>query len=71
MLAARRPRLAAQRLPPLVYVALLLVVASAVATGNAGTGYRYRTHILLALTAAASVLLVNDRTKASESKEGN
>jgi hypothetical protein len=68
LLAARRPRLAVQRLPPLLYVALLLVVASALATGNAGTGFRYRTHVLFVLTAAASVLLVNDRM---ERKEGN
>ena len=71
VLAARRPRLAVQRLPPLLYVALLLVVAYALATGNAGTGFRYRMHVLLPLAAAASVLLVNDRTKAPERKEGN
>jgi hypothetical protein len=55
VLVVRHP----QRLPcvgPLAYVAVCLTVAYAATTGNAGTGFRYRTHVLVVLAACASVL---------------
>ena len=34
------------RAGPLVYVGMALLIAYALSVGNAGTGFRYRTHIL-------------------------
>jgi hypothetical protein len=56
VLGAARLRVAAARLPPLLYMLVLLTVAYALSTGNAGTGFRYRTHLLVALTATVVTL---------------
>ena len=55
-LVLRRPRTAFPRVAPLVYVAICITIAYAVTTGNAGTGFRYRTHVLIPLAACVSVL---------------
>ena len=55
-LVLRRPRTAFPRVAPLVYVAICITIAYAVTTGNAGTGFRYRTHVVIALAACVSVL---------------
>jgi hypothetical protein len=59
-LVLRRPREALPRLAPLLYVAVATTLGYAIATGNAGTGFRYRTHLLVALAACVSVLVVRD-----------
>lgn len=56
VLGAVRLRLAAAQLPPLLYMLVLLTVAYALSTGNAGTGFRYRTHLLAGLTATVVTL---------------
>src|SRR3954447_3193064 len=55
-LVLRRPRESFPKVAPLVYVAICLTVTYAVSTGNAGTGFRYRTHLLMAVAACVSVL---------------
>jgi hypothetical protein len=55
-LIVRRPRDALEVFP-LFYVLLGLVAAYALSTGNAGTGFRYRTHILVVLIAVLCSLL--------------
>ena len=42
---ARNGRTVMQRAGPLVYPALFMLVAYALSAGNAGTAYRYRTHV--------------------------
>jgi hypothetical protein len=52
-------REAVRRAPPLIYVVICVTVGYALTTGNAGTGFRYRTHVLL-LTATLAAVLVSD-----------
>jgi hypothetical protein len=52
-----RPRLAVQRLPPLAYAFVAVLVVYAMTSGNAGTGYRHRTHVLFFALAMIAVLL--------------
>jgi hypothetical protein len=42
----RQGRLVMQRAGPLIYPALFMLVAYALSAGNAGTAYRYRTHLV-------------------------
>lgn len=56
LLVSVRFRQTLRRAPPFVYVALFLVVAFALATGNAGTGFRYRTHVVALLIGVGAVL---------------
>jgi hypothetical protein len=56
-LVGRRPREAIQRVAPLLYVLAALVVTYALSTANAGTGFRYRTHVLAIVIAIVSTLL--------------
>jgi hypothetical protein len=65
-LAVSRGRLALRRLPPFLYVLVPVTLMYALATGNAGTGFRYRTHILVVLTAAFAAL-TTDRDGKSQS----
>lgn len=51
-----RFRQALLRAPPLAYLVVSLVVAFGLATGNAGTGFRYRTHVVAVLIGLAAVL---------------
>jgi len=57
ILVIRRPRVALDRVVPMLYVFGALLVAYALSAGNAGTGYRYHSHlvVLLAATFAAVV----------------
>jgi hypothetical protein len=57
LLVARRPRDAFTRLAPFFYVLIAVVGAYALSTGNAGTGFRYRTHVLMVLIGVGCALL--------------
>ncbi|MEA2396634.1 MAG: hypothetical protein QOK25_190 [Thermoleophilaceae bacterium] len=57
VLAIARRRVLVTRAPPLVYMFLAVTVAYALSTGNAGTGFRYRTHVLVAVCALVCVLM--------------
>jgi hypothetical protein len=57
ILLLRQPRDALRRLAPLLYVLAAVVVAYALSTGNAGTGFRYRTHVLAILLVVSCALL--------------
>jgi hypothetical protein len=57
VLAVARPRELASRAPPIAYMFLAVTVAYALSTGNSGTGFRYRTHALVAVCAAVCVLM--------------
>ena len=56
-LVTTRLRSTATVLPPLLYVVVTLTIIYALSTGNAGTGFRYRIHLLLGLTGAVAALL--------------
>jgi hypothetical protein len=62
----RRPRVALERLPPFIYVLAALTIGYALSTGNAGTGFRYRTHLLVLLAAVAGALLGGRRRRRLE-----
>lgn len=54
-LAVTRPR----RLPgslPILYVGVMVTLAYALSTGNAGTGFRYRSHVIVAVSALVCTL---------------
>ena len=61
VLVATRFPVARARLPPLLYVVVLLAIAYALSAGNAGTGFRYRTHLLVGITATMSTLVFVSR----------
>lgn len=63
VLGAIRMRMAVARLPPLLYVLVMLTLAYALSTGNAGTGFRYRTHLLVALVATVVTLAYTARSQ--------
>lgn len=63
VLLGTRGRAAAGRLPPLLYVLVLLTLAYALSTGNAGTGFRYRTHLLVVVVATATTLAYAARSQ--------
>jgi peptidoglycan/LPS O-acetylase OafA/YrhL len=46
---------------PLVYPAAFMLVAYAISAGNAGTAYRYRTHLVGLAVCLAIVLLAHRR----------
>jgi hypothetical protein len=71
VLALRGHEVVRRRLPPLVYVTVCLTLAYAVTTGNAGTGFRYRTHILIALAACVSVLAIRGNGRESAASAGS
>lgn len=50
-------RLAWRRIPPLLYAVVMVTVGYSLSVGNAGTGFRYRTHVVLLLAAVVAVLL--------------
>jgi len=52
----RNGRSVMQRAGPLVYPALFLLAAYALSAGNAGTAFRYRTHLVAFLVAVLAVL---------------
>jgi hypothetical protein len=56
VLLATRLRTALAELPPLFYVLVLLTIVYALSTGNAGTGFRYRAHLLVVLAAIVAAL---------------
>lgn len=62
VLAFARFRYARTRLPPMLYVVVLLTLAYALSTGNAGTGFRYRTHLLVGITATMASLAYATRS---------
>ncbi len=47
---------ASQRGPPVAYFLIAVTVAYALSVSNGGTGFRYRTHVVLLLTALAAAL---------------
>ncbi|MBW3609797.1 MAG: hypothetical protein KY463_15970 [Actinobacteria bacterium] len=65
-LVATRARSTLTALAPLLYVFVTLTAVYALSTGNAGTGFRYRTHLLVALAAivAAVASLPRKRVRA-------
>ena len=56
VLVTTRMRAAVTELAPLLYVFVTLTVIYALSTGNAGTGFRYRTHLLVALAVIVAAL---------------
>jgi hypothetical protein len=53
---ATRLRVAVTALAPLLYIFVMLALVYALSTGNAGTGFRYRTHLLVVLAAIVAAL---------------
>ncbi len=53
-----------RRAGPLVYTALLLLIAYSLSAGNAGTAFRYRTH-LVGLMLCLLLVLRQQRSEAS------
>lgn len=48
---------------PILYVALALTLAYALSTGNAGTGFRYRTHVVMTVAALVCTLAFDPRRR--------
>jgi len=61
VLALTRPRFTVVELAPLLYLVTMTVVVYALSTGNAGTGFRYRTHVLFLLAALVAALACTPR----------
>jgi hypothetical protein len=57
-----------KRAGPLVYPAFFLLVAYSLSAGNAGTAFRYRTHVVAFLVAILVVLREERRTREVESR---
>ena len=51
-----KPRQIFARAGPVLYPMLFLLVAYSLAAGNAGTGFRYRTHLVTLAIAAVAIL---------------
>lgn len=64
VLVGTRPIGALVELAPVVYVSIASIVVYALSTGNAGTGFRYRAHLLVVIAAAVSALAVWPRRSA-------
>jgi hypothetical protein len=62
----RNGKVVMKRAGPLVYPALFLLVAYSLSAGNAGTAFRYRTHIVAFLVAVLVVLREERRTRELE-----
>jgi hypothetical protein len=58
---ARNRRAIMQQAAPLVYPAVFMLVAYSISAGNAGTAYRYRTHLVGLAVCLIIVLLVHRR----------
>jgi hypothetical protein len=58
---ARNRRAIMQQAAPLVYPALFMLIAYSISAGNAGTAYRYRTHLVGLAVSLIIVLLVHRR----------
>lgn len=54
------------RAGPLVYLALCLLVAYSLSAGNAGTGFRYRTHVIAVVVCLIVVLRIRAASRAAE-----
>jgi hypothetical protein len=63
VLVVANPRVALSRGPPVLYLLLFALFAYAIATGNAGTGFRYRTHVLAIGITLAAVLAAAPRKR--------
>jgi hypothetical protein len=63
---ARNRRTIMQQAAPLVYPALFMLIAYSISAGNAGTAYRYRTHIV-GLAVSLIVVLVSRRRQEQQS----
>jgi hypothetical protein len=50
-----------------VYPALFLTIAYALSVGNAGTGYRYRTHLVV--LGLATLVILREHAKRAEEEE--
>jgi hypothetical protein len=55
-----------RRAGPLLYPALFLLVAYALSAGNAGTAFRYRTHLVAFMVALIAVLRAPRRVEQPE-----
>lgn len=64
----RRPNTLFRLGAPLVYPLLLATLGYAFSAGNAGTGFRYRTHLLVLMIALAAVLTARPRRLAAEDR---
>jgi hypothetical protein len=60
---ARDGRLVMQRAAPLIYPAVFMLVAYSLSAGNAGTAYRYRTHVVGILLCLVVVLWFGRRAE--------
>ncbi len=56
----RNGRVALGSAVPILYVAICLLVVYSVSAGNAGTAFRYRTHVVMMLVAAVVVMRSRD-----------
>jgi hypothetical protein len=63
ILVTTNPRAALSRGPPLAYLLVIVIFAYAVATGNAGTGFRYRSHVVALGITLAAVLATAPRKR--------
>ena len=52
-----------RRTGPLLYPALMMMIAYSLSVGNAGTGFRYRAHLMLPAIGIASILWVASRAR--------
>jgi O-antigen ligase len=59
-----------QRAGPLIYPALFLLVAYSLSAGNAGTAFRYRTHLVAFLVAVLVVLRSARQEKRAAARAG-
>lgn len=69
LLVANKGRIMA-RAGPLVYVGFFILIAYSLSTGNAGTGFRYRTHILVVTICAIVVLREELALRAQPARAG-
>jgi hypothetical protein len=54
---------------PVAYLLLVTIAAYALSVGNAGTGFRYRTHVVLFLVALSAVLYSREPRRAGQRQE--
>jgi hypothetical protein len=65
---AREPKAAFARAGPLLYIAAALLVAYSLSSGNAGTAFRYRTHVVTFAIAALAATRVPQRQEHPETQ---
>lgn len=66
---ARDPRAAFARAGPFLYIGIALLLAYSLSAGNAGTAFRYRTHVIVPAIAALVVLRVRTEEQEAADRE--